>query len=112
MRSLGHPPRSQTRYRPNGPAAVKQTLDLFSLDGIVADDVAGAVVAPAFTADAGGKPTTTHDVGLGSSDEENAGNSKLKIDWESQSQQFHGKDCSSERGAKLAGRFPQSSWKR
>jgi hypothetical protein len=41
----------------------------------------GAAVAPAFTADAGGKPTTTHDVGLGSSDEENAGNSKLKIDW-------------------------------
>jgi hypothetical protein len=41
----------------------------------------GAAAAPAFISVAGGKPTMTHELGLGPSDEENAGNAKLKIDW-------------------------------
>jgi len=38
-------------------------------------------IVPAFIPDGGGKPTTRHDLGAGSVDDESTGTTKLKIDW-------------------------------
>jgi hypothetical protein len=65
----------------NGPTAARQIIDLSLLTASWSSTLPAATVVPAFISDAGGKPATSHDVGLGSSGEENAGDAKLKIDW-------------------------------
>jgi len=66
MRSLGHPPRSQTPLPPERAAAVKQTLILSALMALWAGRRCRVLsLLQPYPADAAAKPTTTHAVGLG-----------------------------------------------
>ena len=52
-------------------------------------------VVPALVPDVSGKPTTNHDLGTGSLDDESTGNTKLKIDWNRNRSSFVEKVASS-----------------
>ena len=52
-------------------------------------------VVPALVPDVSGKPTTNHDLGTGSLDDESTGNTKLKIDWNRNRSSFVEKIASS-----------------